>query len=404
MRSEELRALSALAACRTATLGGQLDVCRACGFSRPAYNSCHLRHCPRCQSLRQARWTEARRARVLPTHYFHVVFTLPAPLRSLTLRHRSVIFDLLFTAASQTLLTLANDPAYLGAEPGLTTVLHTWTRELAWHPHLHCIVTGGGLTEDGAHWKGAPKKFLFPVHVLGALFRGKFLAALARAMDRGAIPLREPERARLFDELYRTRWVVYCKRPFGGPDQVIRYLGRYTHRVGISNGRLVDVGADHVLFRTKSGRTCTLEPLEFLRRLLQHVLPDRFVKIRHCGLHASSNVPTRLERARALLGCAPTPSTAVSQWQEMLLAPARHVMNSTAAAPSANSSMRSALADLHPPVAIGQLPGLSGRHWRSVRQAVELLGGRLPAGAARPLLATGPSRPRRGSTNPVGCP
>jgi len=301
LRSEELRALSDFAACRTPSLGGHLDVCEACDFSRPAYNSCRNRHCPKCQSLRQARWTEARRARVLPTHYFHVVFTLPAQLRPTARRHRAAIFDMLFAAASATLLELGADPERLGAQLGITAVLHTWTRELGWHPHLHCIVTGGGLRTDGLAWKSAAKRFLFPVLVMGKLFRGKFLDALAIAIDNGIVGLAGKDRSRLFAELYRISWVVYAKRPFGGPDQVIRYLGRYTHRVGISNSRIIAVDDDQVVFDTKGGKSVAIAPTEFLGRLLDHVLPSRFVKIRHYGLHASSNAKTRLERARDLL-------------------------------------------------------------------------------------------------------
>ncbi len=304
LRREELRALSDFGACRTPALGGHLDVCASCGLERPAYNSCRNRHCPKCQSLRQAQWTEARQERVLPTHYFHVVFTLPSELRPLALRYRAEIFDMLFAAASQTLLGLGADRSRLGAQLGITAVLHTWTRDLRWHPHLHCVVTGGGLAADGGSWKSAPKKFLFPVLVMGALFRGKFLGLLADAIDAGRVAITSDDRRRLFDQLYRTRWVVYAKRPFGGPEQVIRYLGRYTHRVGISNARLVSADDASVVFRTKAGKVVELEPIEFLRRLLQHVLPHRFVKIRHYGLHASGNVTTRLTRAREILSCA----------------------------------------------------------------------------------------------------
>ena len=319
LRSEELRALAALAACRTPFLGGHLDICQACGFERPAYNSCRNRHCPKCQSLRQARWAETR----LPTHYFHVVFTLPAPLRPIALRHRAVIFDLLFAAASRTLLELGANTERLGAQLGITAVLHTWNQKIEFHPHLHCIATGGGLTADGGKWSSAPKRFLFPVLVMGALFRGKLLALLHEAIDEGRIDLRGEDPKALFDKLYRTRWVVYCKRPFGGPEQVIRYLSRYVHRVGISNQRIASVDDNQVVFRTKSGQPVTLAPLEFLRRLLQHVLPDRFVKIRHYGLHASGNATTRLERARELLSSACTSTAAVigkpRSWIELLI-------------------------------------------------------------------------------------
>ena len=313
LRSEELRALAAFATCRTPLLGGHLDVCRAGGFERPAYNSCRNRHCGKCQSLRQARWAEARQTRVLPTHYFHVVFTLPAPLRPLALRHRAVIFDLLFATASRTLLELGANTERLGAQLGITAVLHTWNQKIEFHPHLHCIVTGGGLTADGGKWRSAHKRFLFPVHVMGALFRGKLLALLSEAIDDGRIQLRGQDCKALFDKLYRTQWIVYCKRPFGGPEQVIRYLSRYVHRVGISNHRIVSVDDNQVVFRTKSGKPVTLDPLEFLRQLLQHVLPDQFVKIRHYSL----------ERARELLSdtlsSTASPVGNPRSWIELLL-------------------------------------------------------------------------------------
>jgi hypothetical protein len=299
--AEQEQLLRDLVRCRTPALGGHLDVCEACGASRPSYNSCRNRHCPKCQAVRQAQWVEARTARVLSTHHFHVVFTLPAPLRPIALAHRRVVFDMLFACAAETLLTLGRDRERLGAQLAVTAVLHTWTRELGWHPHLHCIVSGGGYDADADRWRALPKRFLFPVLVMGELFRGKMLAALEAAMDRGEIRIAASERRRLLEGLRRTRWVVYAKRPFGEAEHVIRYLGRYTHRVGISNARIEHVGADGVRFRTKAGKRVTLEPEEFLRRLLLHVLPKGFVKIRHFGLLAAGNVKSRLERARQCL-------------------------------------------------------------------------------------------------------
>ncbi len=306
---EQMRLLRDLLACRTPLLGGHLDACEACGESRPSYNSCRNRHCPKCQAVRQARWVEARERRVLPTPHFHVVFTLPAPLRGVALRHRRVVFDMLFACAADTLLTLGRDPHRLGAQLAVTAVLHTWKRDLGWHPHVHCIVSGGGLDVAGDRWVSSPKKFLFPVLVMGALFRGKMLAALGDAVDRGQIDLDGVDRRALFDGLHRTRWIVYAKRPFGGAEHVIRYLGRYTHRVGISNGRIQSVDPSGVRFRTKEGREVTLTPEEFLRRFLLHVLPRGFTKIRHFGLLAAGNVRGRLERARTLL-TEPTPISA----------------------------------------------------------------------------------------------
>jgi hypothetical protein len=301
--------LRAIARCRTAALGGHVDVCDACGYGAIAYNSCRNRHCPKCQALSQARWINRRMERVLPTHAFHVVFTIPSELHGLALVNREAIFDILFAAAAESLLELGRDRRWLGAELGITSVLHTWTRDLRFHPHVHCVVSGGGLSPEGTEWIAARPDFLFPVRVLGALFRGKFLARLVRLYDRGALRLDGPaaalaERsrfARVKDKLHRTRWVVYAKRPFGGPEQVFRYLGRYTHRVGLSNRRLVSLDDRGVTFRTHGEQTVTLPADEFLRRFLLHVLPKGYVKIRHHGLMAASNVPTRLAAARHLL-------------------------------------------------------------------------------------------------------
>jgi len=265
---EQHAVLRDIARCRTAALGGHVDVCLACGYERPSYNSCRNRHCPKCQSLAQARWIEGRMQRVLPTHAFHVVFTLPSDLRSIALENRQKVFNVLFASAAEALLELGRDPKWLGAELGITTVLHTWTRDLRFHPHVHCVVTGGGLSRDGERWVATRPGFLLPVRVLGALFRGKFLARLARLHDDGELRLAGPaaslaDPARftgLKDKLYRTRWVVYAKRPFGGPEQVFRYLGRYTHRVAISNRRLVSRDARGVTLRTHGEDTVTLAP------------------------------------------------------------------------------------------------------------------------------------------------
>lgn len=325
--------LRAIARCRTAALGGHVDVCDACGLSAIAYNSCRNRHCPKCQSLSQARWIERRMERVLPTHAFHVVFTIPSELHGLAMVNREEMFDILFAAAAESLLDLGRDPRLLGAELGITSVLHTWTRDLRFHPHVHCVVSGGGLSLDGKEWIATPPDFLLPVRALGALFRGKFLARLVRLYDRGALRLDGPAAAladrkrfaRLKDKLYRTRWVVYAKRPFGGPDQVFRYLGRYTHRVGLSNRRLVSLDDRGVTFRTRGEQTVTLPPVEFLRRFLLHVLPKGFVKIRHHGLMAASSVPTKLALARRLLERAPAPAVleaprGPADFREILLA------------------------------------------------------------------------------------
>lgn len=318
------RAFDAIVACRTAAKGGHLDVCDHCGHEVPAYNSCLDRHCMKCQSLRQAKWVLERMRRVLPVPYFHVVFTLPSELQQLARRNQRVFYKLLFDTASRTLLDLAADPKWLGATPGITAVLHTWRRDLGYHPHAHCIVTGGGLSPDGSRWvsAGGRSRFLFPVKVLSALFRGKFLARLTQLVDDGQLDLGddvEVERhafAELKDRLHRKKWVVYAKRPFAGPKQVFRYLGLYTHRVGMSNHRLLEMDAEDVTFSTKNGETATISGVEFIRRFLQHILPARFVKIRHYGVHAPSNVNTKLEQARAVLAAEgettnpePVPST-----------------------------------------------------------------------------------------------
>lgn len=311
------RVMRDIETCRTAVLGGHVDVCDTCGDARVSYNSCRNRHCPKCQCLRQAKWVTQRMERVLPTRHFHVVFTVPHELKPLALCNQARFFDMLFAAASATLLELGMDPKRLGGLLGVTAVLHTWTRSLDFHPHLHCIVTGGGLSADGTRWVSVRGRgrYLFPVGVMSALFRGKLLAALTRAWKRGELELRgscaqlaDPATfTRLRDQLYRTDWVVYCKPPFGGAEQVFKYLGRYTHRVGISNQRLICMDERGITFFTRQGATATLAPQEFIRRFLLHVLPNGFVKIRHFGLLAPGNVNTKLEAARRLLMPAPDP-------------------------------------------------------------------------------------------------
>jgi hypothetical protein len=302
LTAQQQRVLRDIARCRTAALGGHLDVCTHCGLERPAYNSCRNRHCPKCQALPAQRWLERRQARLLPTHFFHVVFTLPSELHPVCRQNPEACFDLLFATATQTLLGLGRDPRWLGAQLGITAVLHTWTRELRFHPHLHCIVTGGGLSTDAQRWIATSPDFLFPVHVASALFRGKLLAALRDSVDHGRLLVPDLQGfSQLCDALYRKRWVVYCKPPFGGPEHVFRYLSRYTHRIAISNHRLQSVTAQAVRFRTRHGQSATLEPLHFLRRFIQHVLPAGFVRIRHYGLLASRNVSTRLRAASHLL-------------------------------------------------------------------------------------------------------
>lgn len=323
---DQRRALSAIALCRTAELGGHLDVCTACGHREPAYNSCRNRHCPKCQSLAQEKWVVDRLARILPVQHFHVVFTLPSALRSLAAYRPAAVYRLLFKCASETLLDVGRGKK-LGAVLGVTAVLHTWTRELELHPHLHCIVTAGGLAPAGDRWIRSRADYLLPVRILSEVFRGKFLAALRRAHAQNAFAnfdaFDDPEGFERFcSAITKHRWVVYAKKPFAGPEHVFRYLGRYTHRVGIANSRLLDVTDDRVTFRTKNGKAITLAPVEFLGRFVQHVLPKGFVKIRHFGLYAGTNVNKLLENARSLLrptrpqGTASTATT----WLELLLA------------------------------------------------------------------------------------
>jgi len=306
------KVLRDVAACRTPVLGGRVDVCAGCGDEKTVFHSCRNRHCPTCQSLSQARWIEGRMARLLPTDYFHVVFTVPDDLLAgLAMRNRTIFFDALFAAGSQTLLALGRDEKRLGAQLGLTAVLHTWTRDLRFHPHLHCIVMGGGLSDDG-QWKSTKRDYLFPVAVLSKLFRGKVVAILNEAYRDGRLDVRgldgfvgaldeDVAWRRLRKKLFATKWVSYAKPPFAGPESVYQYLGRYTHRVGLSDHRLISATHEAVTFRTRGDETATLHPHEFLRRFLQHVLPPGFVKLRHYGLLASGNVNTRLVTARKVL-------------------------------------------------------------------------------------------------------
>jgi hypothetical protein len=316
------KVLRHLAACRTAGLGGHVDECNACGHVRISYNSCRDRHCPKCQAHQRAAWLAQRLERLLPIPYFHVVFTLPVELRSLALHNKTTAFSILFRAAAATLQQIASDPRHLGAEIGFTMLLHTWGENLQFHPHLHGVVTGGGLSPDGESWITAPEGFLLPVRVLARLFRGKFLALLHRAWTEGELhltgstaELADPVRWSGFkDPLYRKDWVVYAKPPFGGPEVVFRYLGRYTHRVALANQRIVEISNGQVTFTRRNRadpghrQLLTLDAVEFLRRFLLHVLPKNLVRIRHYGLCAGRNLHGKLSQAQHLL----QPSDAVA--------------------------------------------------------------------------------------------
>jgi hypothetical protein len=296
--------------CRTARLGGHLDVCsRGCGYLAISYNSCRNRHCPKCQSLKQARWLAARRERLLPTRYFHLVVTLPHDLQPLARGHPELVYNLLFEAASRALLQLARDYGRLRAQIGFTAVLHTWDQDLNFHPHLHLVVTGGGLSLDGDRWIAARNSYLIPVKALSKIIRGKFLEALKKAWQEGKLQGRVPKAQfpSFLRKLRRKQWVVYAKESFGASHQAFHYLSRYTHRVAISNQRLVSLAAGKVTFQARDNhrpghkRLVTLTAPEFIRRFLWHVLPPRFVKIRHYGLMAPCNAKTKLEKARILL-------------------------------------------------------------------------------------------------------
>jgi hypothetical protein len=318
---EQRRALTDLARCRTAALGGHVEECDRCGHRQVAYNSCRNRHCPKCQAAEAARWVEDRAAELLPIEYFHVVFTLPAALAPIALQNPRVVYGLLFRATAETLRQIAADPTHLGAEIGFLAVLHTWGQNLQHHPHVHCVVPGGGLAPDGSRWVPCRPGFFLPVRVLGRLFRGKFLALLKAAFDGGRLSfhgrlaaLADPaEFRRTLAATANTEWVVYAKPPFGGPEQVLKYLARYTHRVAISNSRLVALEGDRVEFLWKDyadegkPKTMRLKAVEFLRRFLTHVLPAGFVRIRHYGLLANRVCRQKLDLCRTLLASLTAP-------------------------------------------------------------------------------------------------
>jgi hypothetical protein len=324
------RVMTAIELCRTAALGGHREECDECGHQHIAYNSCRNRHCPKCQSLAQAAWLERRCSELLNTTYFHVVFTVPEPVGAIAYHNKVVVYDILFRAAAETLRTIAADPKHLGAEIGFFAVLHTWGQQLLYHPHLHCVVPGGGLSPDGSRWVSCRRpRFLLSVRVLARLFRRLFLEYLKTAFDSGRLeffaslqPLRDRRTfLRFLMPARMTEWVVYAKPPMAGPKQVLEYLGRYTHRVAISNSRIVGVDDGAVRFRWKNYRaggrvkTMTLAADEFIRRLLLHVLPDGFQRIRHYGFLANRSRQQKLDRCRQLLAM-PPPEVPTSQAED----------------------------------------------------------------------------------------
>jgi hypothetical protein len=327
----QLKVMSAIETCRTAALGGHVEGCQDCGHTRVAYNSCRNRHCPKCQGNAARAWLAAREADLLPVGYFHVVFTLPAEVAAIAFQNKALVYDLLFRTASEAMLTIAADRRHLGARIGITAVLHTWGSAMTHHPHIHMIVPGGGLSHDGQRWVPSRPAFLLPVRVLSALFRRLFLTRLIELHDEDHLHffgdqagLRDrPAFLRHLAPVWKTRWVVYAKPPFAGPEAVLAYLSRYTHRVAISNRRLVSLDASGITFRYKDyrhdgaarHRTMTLDAGEFIRRFLLHVLPKGFHRIRHYGLFASAGRKANVARARELLAvpaalAAPTPATA----------------------------------------------------------------------------------------------
>lgn len=311
------RAMSAIELCRTAVLGGHVEQCDTCGHQRIAYDSCRNRHCPKCQSLARAQWLERRQAELLSeVEYFHVVFTIPEPIAALAHQNRKLLYDILFRTSAETLRTIAADPKHLGAEIGFISVLHTWGQNLQHHPHVHCVVPGGGLAPDGERWIACRPGFFLPVRVLSRLFRRLFLDELRRAFAKGALhfysqlePLADAQAfAAWLAPTAQAEWVVYAKPPFGGAQHVLDYLGRYTHRVAISNHRLVSFDGDSVMFQWKDYRhrarssTMTLAADEFIRRFLLHVLPNGFKHIRSYGWLANRHRAAKLATCRRLLG------------------------------------------------------------------------------------------------------
>ena len=311
----ERRVMSAIQLCRTAALGGHVEGCRSCGVVRVAYNSCRNRHCPKCQGAVARDWLEARAGDLLPVPYFHVVFTLPTEIASIAFQNKKVVYKILFRTAAETLRIIAADPKHLGAEIGLIAVLHSWGQTLSYHPHLHCIVPGGGPSSDGTHWVACRPNFFLPVRVLSRLFRRLFLQALRVAFDTGQLKffgdgaeVADPQAfTRLLTSAGRQDWVVYAKPPFGGPEQVLAYLSRYTHRVAIANSRLVSMADGKVTFRWRDyrhgrrPRAMTLDAGEFIRRFLLHTLPDGFHRIRHFGFLANGQRAARIKACRVLL-------------------------------------------------------------------------------------------------------
>jgi len=319
LTTAQRRVMTAIEVCRTASLGGHLERCDCCPYERPCYDSCRDRHCPKCQSLARAEWVEKRKAEILDCEYFHVVFTLPEEIAAIAYQNKELVYSILFRATAETFSTIAVDPKHLGAEIGFFAVLHTWGQNLLHHPHLHCLVPGGGISPDGTRWIPCRRGFFLPVRVLSRLFRRLFLDDLQEAFDAGKLQffssldaLHDPQAfSRYLDPVREEEWVVYAKPPFAGPQQVVDYVGRYTHRVAISNHRLVDIENSQVKFNWRDYRdnnqqkVMTLSAEEFIRRFLLHVLPSGFHRIRYYGFLGNRYRKEKLEHCRQLLGMVP---------------------------------------------------------------------------------------------------
>jgi hypothetical protein len=329
-----LRVMRAVEVCRTAVLGGHKDRCDSCGHIEISYNSCRNRHCPKCQTLRKEKWIEARNEDLLPIQYFHVVFTIPSELNPLVIMNQRAMYDLMFKSVAETLMELSGNPRHLGARIGFMCVLHTWGQNLIDHPHIHCVVTGGGLSPEGNRWISSRRRFFIPVRVMSALFRGKFLSHLKSTFESGGLifpggigHLRESHAFEMYRrQFYHKKWVVYCKPPFDGAEGVLQYVGRYTHRIAISNNRILSAEDGRVSFRWRDysdadkQKVMILKADEFIRRFLLHVLPNRYVRIRHFGLLANRNRKDNIALCRRLLGASViTSKEGKETWQEQLL-------------------------------------------------------------------------------------
>jgi hypothetical protein len=336
-----LKTIGAIEKCRTAMLGGHVEKCNKCGHKRVSYNSCRNRHCPKCQSIAREKWIIKRKEELLPVKYFHIVFTIPEELNRIALQNKKIIYDILFKAGSETLLQLGNDEKHLGGEIGIIAVLHTWGQSLTEHPHLHCIVPGGGLSNDGKRWMSAKKSkkrkndFFIHVNVISDLFKKKFMSYFGKSYNscklrfEGEISVMKDRIVfkELQNKLYKKKWITYCKPPFGGAEQVINYLGRYTHRVAISNHRIKNIEGGEITFSYKDYRDFNktkemkLEAGEFIRRFLLHVLPDNFYKIRYYGILSSRKKKTKLQECRRILGIREElieETAATKSWKEIL--------------------------------------------------------------------------------------